>query len=264
MLFAYLILLILFIVASTYSLWGNFSFLSFLIILGGLISTSRLFLQELSKKYLPVYFFLTRQKLRFFTDTTSKWWFHARYNVVSEDAFYEIDKLIKNTRFAIKIKNKNDREIELLVNETITLRVAFTPENESFLNHNQIDITSNKIEVSYNHTKHKLETEIEPLLQLFDDWFKSDSRSYQFNVDFMKDNPFFNVYIANLSQSKVEDFKVILHVDGNSPKSKSDRIEISSRNMRITADSTNSFKKLAENFVMLTPDTKLLIGDKNA
>ncbi len=123
---------------------------------------------------------------------------------------------------------------------------------------------SKTIEVSYGHAQKKLESQIEPFLLLLENIIKPKTHSFQLNVDFTrKQNPFFNVYIANLSQTQIEDFRVVLHVDGNSPKSASDRVEISASKLRITAESTNSFTKLAKNFILLTPDTKLLIGAKN-
>jgi hypothetical protein len=264
--FIYLILLAFYIPIAIYLLIQNFSYALLILQISGFIAIARSAVQEISKKYLPLYFFIERRKLFFVSDTTSKWWFQGRYDgISSKEVFNDLEiNLRKDSRFKIKILKQNDREKELEINETLFITLTFVDESESPFGLSHIDVVSRTIEVSYGHAKKKLENQIEPFLLSLANIIKPEKHSFELNVDFMgKSNPFFNVYIANLSPSQVEDFRVVLHVDGNSPNSLSDKVVISSNSLHITADSTNSFRKLAENFILLTPDTRILIGDKN-
>ncbi len=268
MLFVYLVLLILYISCSIILIITNFSYPTLITQIVGFVAVSRLFLQELSKKYLPLYFWLERQKLRFFSDTTSKWWFQARYDGVESKAIFDnLESKLKTSKFKIKLVGQNNREKNFEIDDTLFISVVYSG-GDSFSNdingESYIDIISKTIEVSYGHAKEKLEKQIEPLLMSLNDIIKPERRSFELNVEFVRKlNPFFNVYIANLSPSQIEDFRVVLHVDGNSPNGLKDIVVISSNKLRITAESTNSFKKLAQDFILLTPDTRLLIGDKN-
>ncbi|HMS40251.1 MAG TPA: hypothetical protein PKE69_08500 [Pyrinomonadaceae bacterium] len=260
----YLILLILYIASASYAVYSNYSNATLIAGVAGLVATGRLFLQELAKKNLRLYIAIERLKLKIKPDTTSKWWFHARYDDInSENVLNNIFDALKASRFVVKQLSKTDREIELEIDETIRVNISLTPFSESSFNVNHIDVVSRKLEVSYGRAKEKLSAEIEPFLQLLERELKPKSRSLILNIEFMGNNPFFNIYIANLPPSQVEDFRVILHIDGNSPNNERDRVEISKSKVRITADSTTSFKELAESFILLTPNTKLLLGEKN-
>lgn len=265
MAYFYGVLLVIFLVCSIYSLINNFSYPALFTSLAGFVVFCRLFLQELSKEFLPLYFWIERLKLSIRSDTTSIWWFNARYNdISSKEVFDNILPALRNSRFKIKSLSETDREIELEIDDTIRVCFTFIPYNESAFNVNEISLSSRKLEISYGRAKQKLSTQIEPFLQLVESNIRPESCSFELNIEFSGNNPFFNVYIARLSPNKVQDFRVVLHVDGNSPKSKTDRVEISKEKVRVIAESTNSFRKLAEDFILITPDTKLLIGDKNA
>ncbi len=261
MLIVYFILFILYLWCSISVLANKpFSYDFLIIQITGFIVVTRLLFQEVSKKNLKIYLFLERIKLFFYKDTTSKWWFHARFdNVHLENVLQTIQEALKGGRFNSKCLSATDREIELEINELSRVSISLSQHNE-----NCVDVVSRKIEVPYGRTKDKLTSEIEPFLQLIDQTLKPETHSFIFNVEFSGNNPYFNVYIAHLPPSQVEDFRVILHVNGNSPNNERDKVEISKSKVRITADSTSSFKELAESFILLTPDTKLLLGGKDA
>ncbi len=267
MLYVYLILLILFIGVSVYQAVESFSTSALFIQIAGFVAIFHRMLQELSKKWLSLYFFIERTKLKFSSDTTSKWWFHARYDGISIENIPEtLDRELRtNERFKIKLSRRNDTEFDLDVNDgSFYVSLSFTKDYQGVNQILNLDLVSKKIEVSYGHAKSKLQNQIEPFLQFLDRTVKPENRSFDLNVKFSGNkNPFFNVYVANLMPEQVEDFRVVLHVDGNSPSSLSDKVIIAKDGLQITADSSGAFKKLAEDFILLTPDTQLLIGGKH-
>lgn len=265
-LIVYAVLFVVLVALSISSLRADFSYTGLIIQIGLLLGWSRLVFQELQKKHLPLYFWWERQKVRWwYGDSTSKWWFHARYDgIQTDDVFEELDAKLKDSRFKIKTLRGNNREREFQIDDSLYVTVHLgmatdSPDEVPDVDH--IAVTSRVMEVSYGYAKTRLETQIQPFLSLLDSVLKPDSHSFELNVDFMGDgNPFFNVFIANLPASKVEDFRVVLHVDGNSPSANKDRIVISSKKIKITADSPASFNKLAQDYLLLTPDTRHLVG----
>jgi len=68
------------------------------------------------------------------------------------------------------------------------------------------DVVSKTIEISYGSPKRKPESQIEPFLLLLESIIKPKTHSFLLNVEFIrKPNPFLNVYIANLLETRIED-----------------------------------------------------------
>jgi hypothetical protein len=118
------------------------------------------------------------------------------------------------------------------------------------------------MEVSYGHARKKIETQIIPVVLALKDFLKPESSSYDLNVDFPDRNPFFAVYIAHLKAEQIGDFRVLLHLDAYSRSPRPESVEISRQNLHVTALSTDSFKELALDFILLSADTKMLAGAK--
>lgn len=257
-------LLVLFAILGAFGLRQNHSPTALVVFATGLLATARTFVQSLAQTSLPVYFFVQRLKLRVASDTTSRWWFAARYDGEwAEDASAAICQTLgKQFRLPVRIERKSNREITVEVDSTLHVTVTVTPASMSPFGKQHVDVISKTIEVSYGHARKKLDSQIIPFLAEVERILRPDSSSFELNVEFGRDNPFFAVYIAHLSPDQVGDFRVVLHVDANHPSGSAEKVEISRRELHVTALSTMSFKKLAEDFILLSPDTKLLAGVK--
>jgi hypothetical protein len=100
------------------------------------------------------------------------------------------------------------------------------------------------------------------VLQAINDVLKADSSSFELDVQFLKKNPFFAIYIAHLRPDQVQEYKVILHVDGSHPSGKPEKVEISKEKVHVTSKTTDGFRHMAEQFVLLSPDLKMLRMDR--
>jgi hypothetical protein len=163
-------------------------------------------------------------------------------------------------RFSVKIDYANDREVQAEIDKTLILKVGFDPASLSVSGQGHISILSKSLEVSYGHARTKIETQIVPIILALRDFLHPESASYDLNVDFPDKNPFFAVYIAHLKPEQIGDFRVLLHLDAYSPAPRSESVEISRQNLHVTALSTDSFKQLALDFILLSADTKMLSG----
>jgi hypothetical protein len=165
-------------------------------------------------------------------------------------------------RFAVKTDYFNEREVQAEIDRTLTLKISFDPASLSASEKGHLSIISKPLEVSYGHARRKIENQIVPVLLALKNFLKPEDASYDLNVDFPDRNPFFAVYIANLKPEQLGDFRVLLHLDSYSPSLLSERVEISRNNLHLTALSTDSFKKLALDFILLSADTRILAGAK--
>lgn len=215
----------------------------------------------LQKASLTVYFFFQRLLIRFSPDTTGRWWFSARYDGRFSDsvvgaltAYISGEKF----RFPSRIERQSALVAEVEIDETLLLKIQFDPPQNSEDGQGHVTVLSRVMEVSYGHAKRKIEEQIIPVLQAFGDELKPSTCSFELDVQFLKRNPFFAVYISHLRPEQVHDYRVVLHVDGNHPSGEPEKIEVSKERVHVTAGSTHSFKSMAEQFVLLSPDVKLL------
>jgi hypothetical protein len=227
----------------------------------GLIALLMGLVGALQKSSLTVYFLFQRLLVRFSPDTTGRWWFSARYDghfadsvVRSLTAHLASDKF----RFSSKVDKESALTAEVEIDQTLLLKIQFDPAQDSEDGEGHVTVISRVMEVSYGHAKRKIEQQIIPVLQAVVDVLKPSSSSFELDVQFLKRNPFFAVYISHLRPEQVQDYRVVLHVDGSHPSGKPERVEISKERVHVTAGSTHTFKSMAEQFVLLSPDVKLL------
>lgn len=215
----------------------------------------------LQKSSLTVYFLFQRIAVRLSPDTTGRWWFSARYDGQFGDTV--IRSLITHLqsddfRFSTKLERESVLTAELEVDQTLFLKFQFDPDYASEDGQGHVTVVSRVMEVSYGHAKRKIEQQIVPVLQALTDVLKPNNTSFELDVQFLKKNPFFAVYISHLRPEQVQDYRVVLHVDGSHPTGQAERVEISKQKVHVTANSTHTFKSMAEQFVLLSPDLKLL------
>lgn len=215
----------------------------------------------LQKHNLRVYFLFQKIAIRFFPDTTSRWWFSARFDGQLPDD--SVRRLIEHFqsddfRFQIKVEKETNLTAQLDVDQTLTLMLQLDPLRLTDNQQSHLTVISKVMEVSYGHAKKKLDTQIVPVLQAINDVLRPESSSFELDVQFLGRNPFFAVYISHLRPEQVQDYRVVLHVDGGHPTGRTEKVEITKEKIHVTAKTTNTFRSIAEQFVLLSPDLKLL------
>ncbi len=215
----------------------------------------------LQKSSLTIYFLFQRIALRLSSDTTGRWWFSARYDGHFDDSVvHSLNNHLQGEgfRFATKVERETALTAEVEIDQTLFLKIQFDPGHASEDGEGHVTVISRVMEVSYGHAKRKIEQQIVPVLQAMADVLKPSNSSFELDVQFLKRNPFFAVYISHLRPEQVQDYRVVLHVDGSHASGKAEKVEISKQKIHVTANSTNTFKSMAEQFVLLSPDVKML------
>jgi hypothetical protein len=261
----YTILLIVYVASLIYSLYHPGPLPEIVARLSGGAALLTGFANALQKASLRVYFLFQKIAIRFFPDTTSRWWFSARYDGHFRDAVIsELNKHFqsKDFRFTCKVEREDSVSAQIEIDQTLPLSMQFEPAHfaEDTLGH--LTVVSRVMEVSYGHAKKKLQQQIMPVLQAINDILKADNSSFELDVQFLKKNPFFAVYIAHLRPDQIHDYKVVLHVDGSHSSGKHEKVEITKEKVHVTAKTPDSFRHMAEQFVLLSPDLKMLRTDR--
>jgi hypothetical protein len=260
----YLILLLLLVITSILSLRTGFSFPALIYDIAFFIAIAYAFLESLSKNNLRVYFWFQRIRIWWHSDLVTKWWFSARL-----DGDFDFDTLINllgflqdsgRFKFPVRLEYKNQREAQVEIDDTLTLKIAVNPQGVFDDTKGHISILSKTLEVSYGHAKRKIDLQIIPVLSAIRDFLNPESSSYELNVDFNHKNPFFAIYIAHLKPEQVGDFRVLLYLNAYSQSPRAEKAEISKDSVHITSQSTDSLKQLALDFILLSPDLTMLTG----
>jgi hypothetical protein len=164
-------------------------------------------------------------------------------------------------RFPTKVERQDTLSAQVEVDQTLTLNIQFEPAQTSEDQSDHLTVISKVMEVSYGHAKKKLDSQIVPVLQAINDVLKPENASFELDVQFLRRNPFFAVYIAHLRPEQVQDYRVMLHVDAGHATGKTEKVEITKERVHVTAKTTNAFRSIAEQFVLLSPDLKMLKAD---
>jgi len=260
------ILLLIFVATASYSLYGHFSVPALVSQLAGLTGLAFAFQKALANSNLRVYFWFQRLRIWWFSDSVTRWWFGAGFDGdFAPSTIEDLTAFLQDSnrfKFSVRIDYSNDREVQVEVDKTLTLRIGLDPAPLSASGQSHISIVSKSLEVSYGHARKKIEMQIVPVILALKNFLQPESASYDLNVDFLGRNPFFAVYIANLKPEQIGDFSVLLHLDAYSLSPQPETVEISRENLHVTALSTDSFRQLALDFILLSADTKMLAGAK--
>lgn len=237
--------------------------------LSGLVGVTAALLQNLSKHSLPLYFWLQRLRLRFSSGAVTRWSFAARFdgNFDAPSMDNVVDFLCSRNSFSIpvRIESRNSRQAILTIDGSLVL--TFSLELQEFSEANQaggaptshFTVISRILELPYRYSVDKIQRQIVPLLTVVGRQLSAYHSSFELDVEFRGKNPFFEVYVAHLKPEQIDDFRVMLHVDSTCP-SRKDRIEIAAKHVHISATSTESLTRLASDFILLSPDVKVLLG----
>jgi hypothetical protein len=257
----YIVLLAAYLLSWGYSIYHPSSVPEIITRVSGLAALLTGLVTALQKSSLKVYFLLQKLAIRFFPDTTGRWWFSARFDGQFGDGV--IGSLSdhfrsRDFRFNSKIENEDSLTAQVEIDQTLYLRIQYDPKHLSEDGEDHVTVLSRVMEVSYGHAKKKLEQQIVPVLQAITDVLTPSNSSFELDVQFLKQNPFFAVYIAHLRPEQVHNYRVILHVDGSHSSGKTETVEITKQKVHVTARTTHSFQSIAEQFVLLSPDLKML------
>lgn len=257
----YLLLLVAYLLSWGYSIYHPSTAPGIITRLSGLAALLTGLVAALQKSSLKVYFLLQKLAIRFFADTTGRWWFAARF-----DGHFDQQVLrrlcehfsSKDFRLNCRVENETALTAEIEIDQTLYLKMQFDPGHLSAVDLDHVTVLSRVMEVSYGHAKRKLEQQIVPILQALTEQLQPSNSSFELDVKFLKRNPFFAIYIAHLRPSQVQDFRVVLHVDGSHPTGRAEKVEITKENVHVTAKTALGFQNIAEQFVLLSPDLKIL------
>lgn len=233
-----------------------------IVFISGMLVLLERFFNALQKKSLRLYFLKLRLWHRF-RNSKAKWWLAVRF-----DGDYSQTKVDEFRRFLetdlhnwrVKMKHFSDQSMNFIVGDSLNFYVDLTFGKHLDLSYDNVTIELSAIEVGYNNSVQKLNTEIIPLLEGFSQFFKPENQSYDFHIEFEKSNPFFALYINHLKPESVEDFHIHLHVHEYSNTEKADAVEIDKDRICVTTGSINALKELAKDFLLLSPTTKRLAG----
>ena len=197
---------------------------------------------------------------------TIKWNINVRYNgKINENIIQSLETEVfneQNLNLSVKIMNKTNQSINVVVNETLNLYINYV--NSSFCNTEKDEVIVNfpTFEISCNNSQKKLNKEIIPLINKIKSLIQPESSSYTLNIDFIRKNPFYTVFIDHLRLDQIDDFSVNLNLDTYSIDDKKDRVSINKNKIHIITDTTNNLKELAKDFIFLSPDLSKLLQCK--
>jgi hypothetical protein len=269
LLFTYALLLLLMLISIGRGIHANVPSTTLIAQIGGLVGLTAAFLQNLTKNSLTVYFFWQRLRVRFNTKAVTRWSFSVRFDgQFGPDALLRAIGVLSNPKkyaYPVRIEASDNRSALLSIDNSLLVSASLEMaefSEASTAGGDEVDhiaVVSKTQELPYRFSVEKIEKQILPLLSIMKDELRPSKSSYELDVAFRGTNPFFEVYIARLRPDQIDDFRVILHVDSGTPNRK-ERVEISRTNIHVTAASTDSFKRLANDFILLSPDVKMLTG----
>lgn len=129
--------------------------------------------------------------------------------------------------------------IEFLVSENIDeiFSPDFTPVDAEVLH-----VTILDQQISYYRSKVIIEEVIIPLFEGIHNEFKPDKAKYTMKIDFERGNPFFGIYMQQLSLDSVREFSFIFTIPSGN---KEDYIKVEKEKMTIVSPSLNGLRRAA-------------------
>jgi len=274
LLIAYAVLILWLLISMVVGHHANLPITTLITQVGGLVGLTAAFLQNLTKNSLTVYFLWQRLRIRFNIRAVTRWSFSVRFDGhFGSDALHRALQVLSNPEryaYPIVIEAGDNRSALLSVDDSLLISASLETAEFSEAGRagggemDHFAVVSKIQELPYRFSVEKIEQQILPMLSILRDELRPNKSSYELNVDFRGVNPFFQVYIARLRPEQIGDFRVVLRVDSGTPDRK-ERVEISKTNVHVTAASTDSFKRLADDFILLSPNVRMLTGvQKNA
>lgn len=251
------ILYAIFSIMQIYS--SDFKNTDLVIIIVGFFGLLTSLLKHLYQSNLTFYLYWVKFK-NWFRNYPSKWELNIRF-----DGDYNVDVIKRIENFIIsnqnifrnsKVFHKTKNSINFSIFSTLNLYLDFQPKHINSFNYDTIDISISPFEIGSNSSKRKLESQIIPFLSNLQSFLKPDNTSYVLNISFLKNNPFFAIFISHLDPTQINSFNINLHIDAYSKNSSKDIVTINKENIIVNANDLHSLKELANDFIFLSTNVK--------
>lgn len=229
------------------------------IIITGFFGLIASLLKHLYQSNLTFYLHWVKFK-NWFRNYPSKWELNIRFDGnFDDDIVKKLDGFIQskqNINYNSKIFHKTWNSINFSIFTTLNFYLDFQPKNINSLNYDTIDISLSPFEIGSNSSKRKLESLIIPFLSNLQNFLKPDNTSYVLNISFIRDNPFFTLFISHLNPEQINSFNINLHIDTYAKSSCKDIVTINKENIIVSANDLHSLKELANDFIFLSANVK--------
>lgn len=241
---------------------GHFSISGFVIYLAGFIGLSSTLCKSLASNSLKLFLLWNRLKNRL-RNYPSMWTIFARYDgeynsaIISKFKDFILDG--ENIRYHKKIHHQTVQSMHFSINGSLTF---FLELESKKIGEHQNDFISMKLstfEIGCNDAERKLNTQIVPLLEKFQNYFRPQDVFYTVSINFLGRNPFYTVYIEHLRPDKIDDFRVNLKTHAYKPNQRADKVIIRKEKLVLETTSLQCLKELAKDFIFLSPNlTKVM------
>ncbi len=229
------------------------------IIITGFFGLLASLLKHLYQSNLSFYLYWIKFK-NWFRNYPSKWELNIRFDGnFDDDIVKKLDGFIQSNQNIYdnsKVFHKTKNSINFSIFSTLNFYLDFQPKHINSLNYDTIDISLSPFEIGSNSSKRKLESQIIPFLSNLQNFLKPDNTSYVLNISFIKDNPFFTLFISHLDPTQINSFNINLHIDAYSKNSCKDIVTINKENIIVSANDLHSLKELANDFIFLSTNVK--------
>lgn len=237
----------------------DFKMTDLIIILTGFLGLFTAFLKHLYQSNLTCYLYWARFK-NWLRNFPSKWELNIRYDgTFDHDIALNIEKYIQSNQHSFansKVFHKTQNSINFSICSTLNFYLEYQPKEFNQFSYDTIDISLSPFEIGSNSSKRKLESQIIPFLSNLQNLLKPDNTSYVLNISFIKNNPFFTIFISHLDPSQINSFNINLHIDDYSKNASKDVVTINKENIIVNANDLHSLKELANDFIYLSTNVK--------
>ncbi len=254
------LLLILQVSALAYLQTKNPSIVTLIPALPGFVALCALFYRSLASHYLQVYLFGQRLYLRTLgRGETSEWRIYARFQGrYSPDSLVHLVSTLQSVkRFAAKVDYAYSTKVGVSLFDRVVL--TFSLDDST----GEIDIESKFLEVTFSSAEDTLNGLIGPLLECVKRDLRPEHDSYQLELRFSGNNPFYALYISHLRPEQIDRFNITIAPRGISAENL-ESVTITKDLVTVEAVSTSAFLELSKKFVLLRTSPALLKGTTNA
>lgn len=232
----------------------------------GFIGLSGTFLYYLYHHSLTFYIHWSRF-INWFRNYPSRWRIDIRFDGDFKDEIIkEISDFVvlsKKKYLDAKIYQRTLNSINFSISETLNFYLDLQHKGSNGYDFDTIDISLSPFEIGSNNSKHKLNTEIIPILIDLQKIINPNNTSFVFNVKFLKYNPFHPFFIARLKSSQIETFRIDLKIDKYSKLESGDFVSIDQDTICLTASDVHGLKELSNDFIYLSSGIKNVLKDKS-
>lgn len=225
--------------------------LSDLLFLGGWIL---FFMRLLYDNWSKFYFEYQKIKHMIFNYDT-RWDFSIEYkgDFNKKELNKTINTITNNYKDNYKINEISNSKYYVTINNIMRFELTYY-ENYGIPDHinpsdNTITINSLDIPTSYRKSKEVLNNQLLPFIELIEDNMNlmNKDKLYTLDINFLKPNPYFGVFIRKLSLKDVADFNIKMNIQHSS------NVSVTKKKIKINTSSLSNLINLTEKYLALSP-----------